>query len=163
MIPLMSLMIGAYIVTRMMIFLLRDDPQQYKSGIIINKLLAAATIFITVICVILIFLPSISPLDMESILKSDESSSSAEEIDQLLKSIEEPKTYLIINKPAELYRSDFETVWQIERIPVGTKLEILSDYVWHSSVTKLKIVFYKVKYKGIYGWVMEDNCKIITK
>ncbi len=71
MIPLMSLMIGSYIVTRMMIFMLSNNHNQYKPEIVINKLLAALTVIITVICVILIFRSSINPFDMESILKPD--------------------------------------------------------------------------------------------
>ncbi|NQT81048.1 MAG: hypothetical protein HQ555_11745 [Candidatus Aminicenantes bacterium] len=163
MIPLMSLMIGAYIVTRMMIFLLRDDPQQYKFGIVINKVLAVGTIIIAVICIILIYLPSVESLNMENILKSDKSTSNDKEANQILKSIEIPKTYLIITKPAELYRSDFQTTWSKERIPVGTKLEILRDHVWKSSTTNLKIYFLRVRYKGINGWVMEDYCRIVRE
>lgn len=81
MIPLMSLMIGSYIVTRMIIFMLSKNHNQYKPGIVINKLLAALTIIITVICVILIFRSSINPLDMESILKSDVLPSSSEKVE----------------------------------------------------------------------------------
>lgn len=163
MIPLMSLMIGAYIVTRMMIFLLRDDPQHYKFGIVINKVLAVSTIIITGICIILMFLPNVESLNMESILKLDKSISSDKEANQILKSIKIPKTYLIVTTPAELYKNDFQTTWSKERIPVGTKLEILRDHVWRSSVTNLKISFLRVRYKGINGWVMEDYCKIIRE
>ena len=163
MLPLMSLMIGAYIITRMMIFLLRDDPQHYKFGIVINKVLAVGTIIITGICIILMFLPSAGSLNMENILKSDESTSSDRETNQILKSTGIPKTYLIVTAPAELYRSDFQTTWSKERIPVGTKLEVLRDHVWRSSVTNLKIPFLGVKYKGTRGWVMADYCKIVKE
>ncbi len=81
MIPLMSLMIGSYIVTRMMIFMLSKNQNQYKPGIVINKLLATLTVSITVICVILIFRSSINPLDMESIFKSDVLPSSREKVE----------------------------------------------------------------------------------
>ena len=81
MIPLMSLMIGCYIVTRMMIFLLRDDPQQSKAGIIINKVLAAGTVLVTITCVIFIFLSGISPLLDEDIVKPSEFSLNSKEIE----------------------------------------------------------------------------------
>jgi hypothetical protein len=81
MIPLMSLMIGSYIVTRMMIYMLSKNHNQYNPGIVINKLLAALTVIITVICVILIFRSSINPLDMESILKPDVLPSSSEKVE----------------------------------------------------------------------------------
>ncbi len=81
MIPLMSLMIGSYIVTRMMIFMLSKNHNQYTPGIVINKLLAALTVIITVICVILIFRSSINPFDMESILKPDVLPSSSEKVE----------------------------------------------------------------------------------
>ncbi len=81
MIPLMSLMIGSYIVTRMMIFMLSKNHNQYSIGIVINKLLAALTVSITVICVILIFRSSINPLDMESILKPYVLPSSSEKVE----------------------------------------------------------------------------------
>jgi hypothetical protein len=77
----MSLMIGSYIVTRMMIFMLSKNHNQYQPGIVINKLLAALTVIITVICVILIFRSSINPFDMESILKSDVLPSSSEKVE----------------------------------------------------------------------------------
>ncbi len=85
MIPLMSLMIGSYIVTRMMIFMLSKNHNQYIPGIVINKLLAALTVIITVICVILIFRSSINPFDMESILKSDVLPSSSEKVESSYK------------------------------------------------------------------------------
>lgn len=163
MIPLMALMIGAYIVTRMMIFILDKSPSQYQLGVAINKPLATATIFVTVVCVVLILFPDIAPLDMENTFKSDEPLPDSGELERSLWPTEETKLHLVIIEPAELYKSDFKTAWPIDRIPVGTKLEVLSDHVWRNSVTKLKIVFYKVKYKGIHGWVMEDNYKIITK
>ena len=58
MIPFMSLMIGAYIVTRMLIVLLREENVDSRFSAILIKLFAAATILITIACVILIFLPS---------------------------------------------------------------------------------------------------------
>lgn len=81
MIPLMSLMIGCYIVTRMMIFLLRDDSQQSKAGIIINKVLAAGTVLVTITCVIFIFLSGISPFLDEDIVKPSEFSLNSKEIE----------------------------------------------------------------------------------
>ncbi len=72
MIPFISLMIGAYIITRMMIFLLNKNPDQIKLGNIINKILATVIIFITVVCVILIFSPSTSSFDFLEEEKSDE-------------------------------------------------------------------------------------------
>jgi len=161
MIPLMALMIGFYIVTKMMIFILDKNPNQYQLGVAVNKPLAAATIFVTVVCVILILFPDIGRMDMENTFKSDEPLPGSGEFERSLWPTEETKLHLVITKPAELYKSDFKTAWPIDRIPVGTKLEILSDHVWRSSVTDLKIIFYKVKYKGFHGWVMGDNCKII--
>jgi hypothetical protein len=73
MIPLIALMIGAYIVTQMMIFLLRNDPQQSKTGMVFNKILAALTIFITVICVISIYISSIIPSETRAIEHISES------------------------------------------------------------------------------------------
>jgi len=55
MIPFMALMIGAYIITRMMIFLLGDDPNQSKFSLVVNKLFAAGTIVVAIVCILLIF------------------------------------------------------------------------------------------------------------
>lgn len=69
----MSLMIGYYIVTRMMIFLLRSDLQQSNVGMVINKVLAVGTIFVTITCVILIFSTSLSPfLETGDLFESSE-------------------------------------------------------------------------------------------
>jgi len=68
MLPLMALMIGAYIITRMMIFLLGDDPNQSKFSLVVNKLLASGTIIITIVCLILIWISSVG-LDMEQFIK----------------------------------------------------------------------------------------------
>jgi len=162
MIPLMALMIGFYIVTKMMIFILDKNPSQYQLGVAINKPLAAATIFVTVVCVVLILFPDIGRMDMENTFKSDESLPGSGELERSLWPTEETKLHLVIIEPAELYRDDFKTTWPADKIPAGTKLEILNIQVRPGSIPKLKIVFYKVKYKGIHGWVMEDNCKIIT-
>ena len=117
MIPLMSLMIGSYIVTRMMIFMLSKNHNQYKPGIVINKLLAALTVIITVICVILIFRSSINPLDMESILKSDvlpsssekvEASEKTKDLDEGIENIWEKQSY--INKVRIINLKATETI-----------------------------------------------------
>lgn len=81
MIPLMSLMIGAYILTRMMIFLLSQNHNQYKLGNIINKFLAISTIVITIVCVTLIFSSSINLFDMQNISKSNKLSLSGKEFE----------------------------------------------------------------------------------
>lgn len=67
MIPLLSLMIGVYIITRMMIFLLRDNPQLSNVAAFFTKILAAITIFITIICIILIYISSISSSETKAI------------------------------------------------------------------------------------------------
>ncbi|MDH5467472.1 MAG: DUF2393 family protein [Candidatus Aminicenantes bacterium] len=81
MIPLMSLMIGAYIITRMMIFLLNKNPDQFKLGNIINKVLATITIIITAVCVVLIFSSSTSFLDIEEEIKPDEISLKSKKVE----------------------------------------------------------------------------------
>ncbi len=117
MIPLMSLMIGSYIVTRMMIFMLSKNHNQYTPGIVINKLLAALTVIITVICVILIFRSSINPLDMEGILKSDvlpsssekvEASEKTKDLDEGIENIGEKQAY--INKVRIINLKATETI-----------------------------------------------------
>lgn len=67
-IDLMILMVGCYIITRMMIFLLRDDPKQSTLAIVINKILAAGTIIITIICIILAMTSFVSTLDLEELI-----------------------------------------------------------------------------------------------
>lgn len=56
MIPLMALMIGAYIFTRMWEIMLKEHKEDSRGAIILLKLLAAATIILTMACVVLIFL-----------------------------------------------------------------------------------------------------------
>ena len=51
MIPMMSLMIGAYIFTRMMVLIARDNPADDKTTKILVKILGLATILITIYCV----------------------------------------------------------------------------------------------------------------
>lgn len=55
MIPLMSLMIGSYIFTRMIVLFGRDDPNEDKTTKILVKIFSLATIVITVYCVYSIF------------------------------------------------------------------------------------------------------------
>ncbi len=71
--------------------------------------------------------------------------------------------YIVITEPADLYRDDFKTKWPIEKIPEGTKLEMLDEHVWQSSSADPEIVFYKVEYKGSTGWVIEDHCDLIVQ
>ena len=54
MIPLMSLMIGAYICARMLIHILRDDPRESSAAAVITRLVAIGTIILTIYCVIMI-------------------------------------------------------------------------------------------------------------
>ena len=54
MIPLMSLMIGSYIFTKMMVLFGRDDPNDDKTTKIILKVFAIATMIVTVYCVYMI-------------------------------------------------------------------------------------------------------------
>ena len=69
MLPLLSLMVGAYIITRMTIYLLDQDPNQPSNfGLVVNKLFASATIIVTVICLILILVSSVG-LDIEQLTK----------------------------------------------------------------------------------------------
>jgi len=51
MIPLMSLMIGAYIFTRMIVLFGRDDPNEDKTTKILIKIFSLATMVITIYCV----------------------------------------------------------------------------------------------------------------
>lgn len=65
MIPLLSLMIGAYICTRMLVLALRDDPHESKSATTIIRLVAIATIVITIFCVGSIFMTGLG-MDLPS-------------------------------------------------------------------------------------------------
>lgn len=157
MIPDIGLMIGLYIITRMISLLTRRKERKEH---IIVLIFACITIFVSIVAMTDLFLKG---ADFES-LKLGGISPETEKTEQaFIKSIEIPKTYLVITKPAELYKSDFQTLWSKERIPVGTKLELLGDHMWRSSATDLKISFLRVRYKGINGWVMEDYCKIIRE
>jgi len=54
MIPLMSLMIGAYIITKMIVLYARDDPkdsEKYTFGEVFIKIFSIGTLIITVYCV----------------------------------------------------------------------------------------------------------------
>jgi len=51
MIPLLSLMVGAYIFTRMIVLFGRDDPNEDKTTKILIKIFSLATMIITVYCV----------------------------------------------------------------------------------------------------------------
>ncbi|MCK4432072.1 MAG: DUF2393 family protein [Candidatus Aminicenantes bacterium] len=97
--------------------MLSKNHNQYKPGIVINKLLAALTVIITVICVILIFRSSINPLDMESILKSDvlpsssekvEASEKTKDLDEGIENIWEKQSY--INKVRIINLKATETI-----------------------------------------------------
>jgi len=67
MIPLLSLMVGAYIITRMTIYILDSDPNQSsKFGLVVNKLFAMGTIAIAVICIFSIF---VSSIDIDQLIK----------------------------------------------------------------------------------------------
>jgi len=46
-----SLMVGAYIVTRMINLIATDDPNTDKTGRILSKVLAVLTIIVTIYCV----------------------------------------------------------------------------------------------------------------
>ena len=157
MIPDIGLMIGLYIITRMISFLTRKKER--KENIVV-LIFACITILVSIVAMADLFLKGtdFESLKLGGILPETEKTEQA-----FIESIEIPKTYLVITKPAELYKSDFQSTWSKERIPVGTKLEILRDHVWKSSATNLEISFLKVKYKGINGWVMEDYCRIIRE
>lgn len=150
MIPLMSLMIGSYIVTRMMIFMLSKNHNQYKPGIVINKLLAALTVSITVICVILIFRSSIDPLDMESIFKSDVLPSSSEKVEASektkdlgvgIENIGEKQAY--INKVRIINLKATET--RPERIEVSGIIRNLGN----RTLNKVEIIIYFLDKDGM--------------
>ena len=157
MIPDIGLMIGLYIITRMISFLTRKKER--KENIVV-LIFACITILVSIVVMTGLFLrgTDFKSLKLGGILP--EIKEPSQDVAELIKI---PKTYLIVTTPAELYKSDFQTTWSKERIPVGTKLEILRDHVWRSSVTNLKISFLRVRYKGINGWVMEDYCKIIRE
>ena len=150
MIPLMSLMIGSYIVTRMMIFMLSKNHNQYKPGIVINKLLAALTVIITVICVILIFRSSINPLDMESILKSDvlpsssekvEASEKTKDLDEGIENIGEKQAY--INKVRIINLKAAET--RPERLELSGIIRNLGN----RTLNKVEIIIYFLDKDGM--------------
>ncbi len=157
MIPDIGLMIGLYIITRMISFLTRKKER--KENIVV-LIFACITILVSIVVMTDLFLrgTDFKSLKLGGILP--EIKEPSQDVAELIKI---PKTYLIVTTPAELYKSDFQTTWSKERIPVGTKLEILRDHVWRSSVTNLKISFLRVRYKGINGWVMEDYCRIIRE
>jgi hypothetical protein len=146
----MSLMIGSYIVTRMMIFMLSKNHNQYKPGIVINKLLAALTVIITVICVILIFRSSINPFDMESILKSDvlpsssekvEASEKTKDLDERIKNIGEKQAYInkvrIINLKAT------------EKIPERIEVSGIIRNLGNRTLNKVEIIIYFLDKDGM--------------
>jgi len=150
MIPLMSLMIGSYIVTRMMIFMLSKNHNQYKPGIVINKLLAALTVIITVICVILIFRSSINPFDMESILKSDvlpsssekvEASEKTKDLDVGIENIGEKQAY--INKVRIINLKATET------IPEGLEISGIIRNLGNRTLNKVEIIIYFLDKDGM--------------
>lgn len=150
MIPLMSLMIGSYIVTRMMIFMLSKNHNQYKPGIVINKLLAALTVIITVICVILIFRSSIDPFDMESILKPDvlpssskkvEASEKTKDLGERIENIGEKQAYInklrIINLKAT------------EKIPERIEVSGIIRNLGNRTLNKVEIIIYFLDKDGM--------------
>lgn len=61
----MMIMIGCYIITRMMVFLLRDDIQMGKPGKVIASVLAAGTIGIALLCILFSLLSFVGTLDLE--------------------------------------------------------------------------------------------------
>ena len=150
MIPLMSLMIGSYIVTRMMIFMLSKNHNQYKPGIVINKLLAALTVIITVICVILIFRSSINPFDMESILKPDvlpsssekvEASEKTKDLDVGIENIGEKQAY--INKVRIINLKATET------ISGGLEISGIIRNLGNRTLNKVEIIIYFLDKDGM--------------
>jgi len=62
----MMVMIGCYIITRMIIFLSRDDIQMNKSGKAVAQLLAAGTIGVAFMCIILAILSFFEIFDINS-------------------------------------------------------------------------------------------------
>jgi len=150
MIPLMSLMIGSYIVTRMMIFMLSKNHNQYKPGIVINKLLAALTVIITVICVILIFRSSINPLDMESILKSDVLPSSSEKVEasektkDLFERIEN-----IGEKQAYINKIRIINLKATEKIPERIEVSGIIRNLGNRTLNKVEIIIYFLDKDGM--------------
>jgi hypothetical protein len=63
----MIIMAGMYIITKMMIYILRNDPDCYKLGIVINKLLAATTVIVAIGCILLATLSFIDMLDVPTL------------------------------------------------------------------------------------------------
>ncbi len=143
MIPLMSLMIGSYIVARMMIFMLSKNHNQYKTGIVINKLLAASSVIITVICVILIFRSSINPLYLESILKPDILPSSSEKVE----TSEKPKDLNegienIGEKQAYINKLRIINLKATEKTPERLEISGIIRNLGNRTLNKVEIIIY---------------------
>jgi len=69
MLPFLSLMVGSYIITKMIIYLLDSDPNQpSRFGLVLNKLFAAGTIIVTIVCLVLIWVSSVG-LDINELIK----------------------------------------------------------------------------------------------
>ena len=64
---LMILMVGMYIITKMMIYLLRDEQNSSRFGTVINKLLAAATVIVAVIVMFLAISSFVNTLDISTL------------------------------------------------------------------------------------------------
>ncbi|TET68640.1 MAG: DUF2393 domain-containing protein [Candidatus Aminicenantes bacterium] len=137
MIPLIALMIGAYIVTRMMIFLLNKNPDQIKLGNIINKVLATITIIITVVCVVLIFSSSISSFNFGEEVKPDEISLKSEEVEGSKKPKEKSK---------------------------GTEdLEQKQAYIDKVKILNLRVAETRFEGLGVFGEIKNTGDKTLTK
>ena len=66
-VDLMILMVGMYIITRMSIYILREDKDAYKLGVLINKILAAATLIVTIVCMFLAILSFVDTLNIPAL------------------------------------------------------------------------------------------------
>lgn len=137
MIPLIALMIGAYIVTRMMIFLLNKNPDQIKLGNIINKVLAIITIIITVVCVVLIFSPNTDFVDFGEEVKPDKISLKSEEVEGS-------------KKPKEK-RKDIED------------LEQKQAYIDKVKILNLRVAEARFEGVGVFGEIKNTGDKTLTK
>ncbi len=100
------------IITRMISFLTRKKER--KENIVV-LIFACITILVSIVAMTDLFLRG---TDFESLKLGGILSETKEPSQDVAELIKIPKTYLVITKPAELYKSDFQTTWSKERIPV---------------------------------------------
>jgi hypothetical protein len=133
-----------------MIFMLSKNHNQYKPGIVINKLLAALTVIITVICVILIFRSSINPFDMESILKSDVLPSSSEKVEASEKTKDlDDRIENIGEKQAYINKVRIINLKATEKIPERIEVSGIIRNLGNRTLNKVEIIIYFLDKDGM--------------